>query len=196
MSREYSADAVKFFRSHGFNPTRAIALARAESRAESEGWIAMWEEDEDRSDAWGDHVDWCEAARAGQCHGHDTEVCVLRRGPNAFDDVLASLGGIVDAETSYRRIVEAELAEEAIAELDVPRPALALPLDAGHTHSGNPRRGWLILDSDGNTLAFVDEGYDGPAALRKLYPSIAVGPTIVTNPKTYRTLLRAYPARR
>lgn len=44
---------------------------------------------------------------------------------------------------------------------------LAIYIDAGHNRNGNPRRGWIIADDDGSFAAFVDEGYEGSAALRR-----------------------------
>ena len=44
---------------------------------------------------------------------------------------------------------------------------LAIYIDAGHTTSGNPKRGWIITDSEGSFIDFVDEGYLGRAALKE-----------------------------
>lgn len=42
-------------------------------------------------------------------------------------------------------------------------------VDAGNNASGNPRRGWIVLTDDTirQRRHFVDEGYEGPAALRR-----------------------------
>ena len=43
---------------------------------------------------------------------------------------------------------------------------LAIYVNAGHTASGNPKRGWFIADDNGTFIDFVDEGYYGdPGAL-------------------------------
>ena len=50
---------------------------------------------------------------------------------------------------------------------------------ANNTPSGNPNRGWLVTDLDGNReVEFVDEGYYGPTYIFKKYPrnTIAIVP--------------------
>lgn len=45
---------------------------------------------------------------------------------------------------------------------------LAIYINAGHTPTGNPKRGWIITDCEtGEFVDFVDEGYLGRAALKK-----------------------------
>jgi len=44
---------------------------------------------------------------------------------------------------------------------------LAIYVDAGHSSSGNPKRGWIITDEEGNFTDFVDEGYAGRSALKE-----------------------------
>ena len=44
---------------------------------------------------------------------------------------------------------------------------LAIYIDAGRDKNGNPKRGWLIADEDGAFTDFVDEGFDGKAALAR-----------------------------
>lgn len=46
----------------------------------------------------------------------------------------------------------------------------AVYVNAGNDTNGNPRRGWVIMDGP-NRRAFVDEGYEGKAALRKACPT-------------------------
>lgn len=103
-------NAVKFFRSQGFNPGRSVQLARAEAHAAELGWVAEWSPDEEGE--LGDHGEWCDEAARGDDHSHEILSCVLR---DSAGSVLASLGGIIDPERSYGRVVEAELAEEAMA---------------------------------------------------------------------------------
>ena len=42
---------------------------------------------------------------------------------------------------------------------------LAIYIDAGHSSSGNLRRGWIITNDNGEFVDFIDEGYEGSAAL-------------------------------
>lgn len=44
---------------------------------------------------------------------------------------------------------------------------LAIKIDAGHDRNGNPKRGWIIANDDGDFVDFVDEGYEGSAALAR-----------------------------
>lgn len=121
----------------------AIALARAEQWiCNQKDYGFVWEDDSYDSDL-GDHEYWCSTARrlqAGynsngeeishhysrygeQCE-HDVESCMLvklatdednyRDRHEGYTDVLASLGGIIDADRDYRRVIEAELALEAL----------------------------------------------------------------------------------
>ena len=62
----------------------------------------------------------------------------------------------------------------------------------GHSTSGNPKRGWLITDDDGNFTDFVDEGYRGdPGALIHAgYKGIARTPQIDVAGNTYTETLR------
>jgi hypothetical protein len=56
---------------------------------------------------------WCGPERQGACPGHEALSCTVR----VDGEVLASLGGIVDADRDYCRVIEAELASEAMYEL-------------------------------------------------------------------------------
>lgn len=68
---------------------------------------------------------------------------------------------------------------------------IAIYVDAGHTTSGNPKRGWIITDASGTFTDFVDEGYDGRGALRlKGYSGIAETARIDVKPSVYRDLLK------
>jgi len=45
---------------------------------------------------------------------------------------------------------------------------IAIPVNAGNDTSGNPRRGWKIVDAEtGSFSTFVDEGYEGWQAVYK-----------------------------
>lgn len=63
---------------------------------------------------------------------------------------------------------------------------IALYLDAGNDKNGNPRRGWLLVSSDGTFYDFVDEGYSGHSALRQQYPNVVSTERIPTTPAFYR----------
>ena len=62
---------------------------------------------------------WCPPDRTGNCPGHVASFCVLK---DADGNHVASLGGIVDADQNYTRVVEAELANEGYYET-VTKPA-------------------------------------------------------------------------
>lgn len=109
--------AYRFFRQHagyvvGENAKGAFALAKAEQWAEDNEMDYTWE-----YDTWadlGDHEYWCAQERAGQEHDHEVEICRAEYN----DEVVASLSGIIDADRNYRRVVEAELALEAMQEAE------------------------------------------------------------------------------
>jgi hypothetical protein len=68
---------------------------------------------------------------------------------------------------------------------------LAIHVDAGHDVNGNPRRGWLIIDTkSGDSFDFVTEGYRGTGALKMTYPDATQGPRLTITPGEYRDLKR------
>lgn len=81
----------------------AKALARAEDYAQSLGWTFKWDHEPDADLSWMDEEE--------RAKPHEVLCCVLR---DASGDVRASLGNIVDADRNYGRVVEAELALEAM----------------------------------------------------------------------------------
>ena len=83
----------------------AKSLADAEQVAIEEEWTYGWDYDQYPDLSW-----MTDEERRGH---HEVLVCVLR---DSGGDVLASLGGIVDPDTNYMRVIQAELAAEAIAE--------------------------------------------------------------------------------
>lgn len=109
-----TAKAIRFFRKHGgyskgpgestsqAKTRSATAMARAEAEANSRGWRVEWEGDPESYDP-GDETDYEPKEVLG---------AVLRDGDGK---VLASLWGIADPTRQYRRVVEAELAAEALA---------------------------------------------------------------------------------
>jgi hypothetical protein len=71
----------------------------------------------------------------------------------------------------------------------------AIKINAKNDANGNPRRGWVILNTaEGftNILDFVDEGYEGPqAVVRAGYPrSLADSPEFDVVPSEYRQMLQ------
>ena len=83
----------------------AKALARAEAHASRHGWRVAWKEDRD-----------CDPEDYE--HGEDVLWARLLDGGGKG---LGSLGCIVGADANYRRVVEAELALEAMGERGVAR---------------------------------------------------------------------------
>jgi hypothetical protein len=81
----------------------ALALARAERRARDNNWAAEWVADDDADLSW--------MTEDERQQPHEVLGCVLR---DADGNVLASLWGITDPDSSYQRVVEAELAAEAL----------------------------------------------------------------------------------
>lgn len=131
MNRTMRA-AYQFFRENaggivGHNAETAIALARAEHEAWERDWEASWEWDDDAD--LGDHEEWCCTAqlnargrnadgserpsyfREPQCE-HEAYVAVLK---DEDGNVLKALGGIIDPDSKYMRVIEAELALEALS---------------------------------------------------------------------------------
>jgi hypothetical protein len=106
-------DRARFFLEHaGYcePPGRvacALVLARAEARAEALGLSVVWD---DEQDAW-----------EGDCPAPPVHACahVPDPDPRRFA-YLASLGSIalLSWRDPYKRVVEAELAQEALAVLD------------------------------------------------------------------------------
>lgn len=97
----------------------ALALARAEQWAEENDVRFDWEYDEayeEYADAQGDHAGWCSKERQGIPHTHRVLWCGARKG----NDILASLAGIIDPDWKYSRVVEAELAFEAMQAQEKP----------------------------------------------------------------------------
>lgn len=118
--------AYDFFRAHaggivGETARNALALARAEHDARIAGLCFMWDWDNDvdysfvetwptaDQKRWNRDVHVAEMVRVAQPCG-----CC-----GTVGETLASLCGIVDADASYRRVIEAELALEALARVEV-----------------------------------------------------------------------------
>jgi hypothetical protein len=126
--------AIEFFKAHagfsygtGETPEQgqlrcAQELARAEAYASEHGWVAEWRDDDERAYCYCDDPN-CRY-HEGSDHDWDTLYCVLyrpcscNRCSNSHRDILGSLSGIMDPDANYRRVVEAELALEALAEIE------------------------------------------------------------------------------
>jgi hypothetical protein len=94
----------------------SLDLARAEAYALDHGWTTEWVGDDSGSDALGDHEYWCSNAKRGKCDGHYVFGCVLN---DNNGEHLASLWGIIEPSSAYERVVEAELASEALYDAQV-----------------------------------------------------------------------------
>lgn len=88
----------------------AIDLAAAEIYAKDRDWTFDWSWDE--CGDLGDHSEWCDVKGR---HDHYIEHCALS---GADGNVLEALGGIIDADNKYRRVVQAELASQALYEIN------------------------------------------------------------------------------
>jgi len=95
----------------------AIALARAEQWARDNDLEFQWEYEDDADLSWCDrceHIKECSTQYRSwfgcdHYRSHEHEVLWVRV---ELDGEQVSLGGIVDADRDYRRIIEAQLAEE------------------------------------------------------------------------------------
>ena len=110
--------AYRFFKEEagycvGQRALGAYKLAKAEQEAKRLGLVASWRPDDDADLSWMDDSE--------RAQSHDVEYCTLYKpcdcGHENHHEAVASLSGIVDADRNYRRVVEAELALEAIAHL-------------------------------------------------------------------------------
>ena len=45
---------------------------------------------------------------------------------------------------------------------------MLIKVKSENSGSGNPQRGWIHVDSDGNFIGFVDEGFLGNGAIKPL----------------------------
>ena len=104
-----------WFKAHAYpQASTALRLAKAEKEAEDLGLTVEWEGD-DCGDL-GDHEYWCADAKRGKCQGHEVLQASIRD-PKNSRRFIASLCGIIDPGSQYSRVVEAELACEALETL-------------------------------------------------------------------------------
>jgi hypothetical protein len=109
--------AALFFAKHGglsYNPHTetpemgrrrgALQLAKAEQWAKDNGVTFVWEDD------W----DILSHVKEFDCYDAEPDTCERVRAITADGETLASLSCIDDATSEYRRVVEADLAYEAM----------------------------------------------------------------------------------
>lgn len=67
---------------------------------------------------------------------------------------------------------------------------MLIKVNAENTTTGNPRRGWILVDDNGNFKGFYDEGYDdGGEELQELRKTHALAfPSLNITPKEYKRL--------
>lgn len=87
----------------------AIELAQAEKYARNLEWEFIWDWDECPDLSW--------MTEEEQAEEHEVLCCRIPD-PEKPRYSLASLSGITDPDSNYRRVIEAELASEALAEYD------------------------------------------------------------------------------
>ena len=68
---------------------------------------------------------------------------------------------------------------------------IAIHINAGRNRNGNPKRGWIIVNEEGEFIDFVDEGYQGTGALQtSAFGAAKPTPTIDVVPSVYRDAMR------
>lgn len=97
----------------------AQSLARAEAEASERGWSFEWPWDESGCSGCDCGSNDCPCSSGSE---HETLGCVLK---DENGKTLESLWGICGATPTYSRVVEAELAAEALARVEEEEKALA-----------------------------------------------------------------------
>jgi len=119
----------------------AKALAAAKTYAREQGWTYAWEYDSDGCIGCDCGSSECDCASGAD---HETLGCILRDSePSCYDSwgrptggaVLASLWGICGATSEYKRVVEAELALEAMPDTTPQLTKLAADRQVGETEA-------------------------------------------------------------
>lgn len=120
-STTVSPDAMDFFRTHAgysFDPTVETAEEGRERGARAMAEAETWAAEQGITFAWED--DW-EVGSHAKYYGRppyfvEPETCEHVAAFDPGGNVLASLGCVDDATTEYRRVVQAELALEALGD--------------------------------------------------------------------------------
>ena len=63
---------------------------------------------------------------------------------------------------------------------------MLIKINTDNDTSGNPRRGWLQLDNNGQVLSWIEEGYEGRGAIAGIDDSES--PAIYVKPREYKRL--------
>jgi hypothetical protein len=95
---------------------RARDLVEAEREAHVRGWTYRWEWDDDQDSGCCECTEpesGCPCAR-GECGGHEVLGCILQ---TTYESHADSLWGISDPSEEDRRVIEAELASEHLADI-------------------------------------------------------------------------------
>jgi hypothetical protein len=120
--KQLTPDELFFFEhaGWGYDPKKETAqagrlrcakdLARAEMIADQLDWYYEWEQDQDPDLSW--------MSEEEQAKEHEVLVCRLF---DSKDRVLEAIGGVTDADRNYGRVIEAELALEALDHLNAMR---------------------------------------------------------------------------
>ncbi len=121
-------EAFAFFREHaggvvGAHAQCALLLARAEVEGKMRRWVFEWTEDPTGCAGCECESKVCPCSSG---EAHETLSVVLRTAPGG--PALTSLNGICGATATYRRVVEAELASEALHDIAEPPTKWAEPV--------------------------------------------------------------------
>ena len=71
------------------------------------------------------------------------------------------------------------------------RKVVTVKVAAPNTPSGNPQRGWIVMNKEGRLITFIEEHYDGYQALTNRFPNATLGPVIETKASEYHGWVRA-----
>ena len=69
---------------------------------------------------------------------------------------------------------------------------LVFQLAASNDRNGNPRRLFLIVDTDGNIVEAIDEGYNGTSAYELKYPDAKLVTWMNVPVSEYNTYLKEF----
>jgi hypothetical protein len=94
----------QMFRTEGYKAKEAIDYARALQVGFDRGWEVSWEDDEDADLSWIEDPDYV------------VEECLFAYLWEESGRILASLSGITNADRVYKKVIEAELIQQALEE--------------------------------------------------------------------------------